>query len=70
MFQDISWGLVIYQIIAFGLITLFILSFTLFIKRLLKNSVEKNNQLKTLEKKLDKVIEILEEEKNNNLTKS
>ncbi|WP_062051078.1 DUF4083 domain-containing protein [Bacillus sp. JCM 19034] len=61
--MDVSWGSVIYQIVAFGLMVLFIVSFTLFIRRLLLNSAEKNNQLKEIGRKLDKIIEILEKDK-------
>lgn len=63
MFQHINFLDVIFQLIAFGLIFLLILSFVTFIRRGLLNSSEKNNQLHELNKKLDKVIKLLEQDK-------
>ncbi len=56
-------GDIIFQLIVFGLLVLFIISFILFVKRLLVNSTNKNSQLIEIGKKLDKIIEIMEKEK-------
>ncbi len=53
----------IYLCIMIGLIVLFVVSFTLFIRRLLINSSTKNVQSDQIEKKLDKIIELLEKDK-------
>ncbi|MFY2253025.1 DUF4083 family protein [Priestia megaterium] len=54
---------IVYLIIVIGLIALFVVSFTLFIRRLLINSSIKSSRLIEIEKKLDKVIELLEIDK-------
>lgn len=55
-----NMGDIIYQIILLALIVLGVISFTLFIRRLLINSAVKNTHAKELGEKLDKIIEILE----------
>ncbi|MEK3953826.1 DUF4083 domain-containing protein [Psychrobacillus sp. FSL K6-1464] len=50
----------IYQVIVLGLIVLFVVSFTLFIRRLLLNQQAKKHQLNELGKKLDKIIELMD----------
>ncbi|MCJ7841971.1 DUF4083 domain-containing protein [Lederbergia sp. NSJ-179] len=55
---------IIFLCIFIGLIALFVVSFMLFIRRLIINSSEKGNQSVEIEKKLDKIIELLEKEKN------
>lgn len=57
-------GDMIYQVIVLGLIVLFVVSFTLFIRRLLLNQQAKKHQLNELEKKLDKIIELLDKGEN------
>ena len=57
-------GDMIYQIIVLGLIVLFVVSFTLFIRRLLLNQQAKKHQLNELEKKLDKIIELMDKGEN------
>ncbi|MED5247498.1 MULTISPECIES: DUF4083 domain-containing protein [Priestia] len=54
---------IVYLVIVIGLIALFIVSFSLFIRRLLINSSLKTNHSIELDKKLDKIIELLEKEK-------
>lgn len=54
-----NMGEIIYQIIVWGLIILFVISFTLFIRRLLLNQQAQKNQLKEIEKKLDKLIRLM-----------
>jgi len=54
---------IVYLIIIIGLIALFVVSFTLFIRRLLINSSIKSNRSIEIEKKLDKIIELLETDK-------
>jgi len=53
----------IYLCVMIGLIVLFVVSFTLFIRRLLINSSTKNVHSDQIEKKLDKIIELLEKDK-------
>ncbi|MET1122581.1 DUF4083 family protein [Priestia megaterium] len=57
---------IVYLIIIIGLIALFVVSFTLFIRRLLINSSIKSNRSIEIEKKLDKIIELLEIDKKPN----
>ena len=57
-------GDMIYQVIVLGLIVLFVVSFTLFIRRLLLNQQAKKHQLNELEKKLDKIIELMDKGEN------
>ncbi|MEK6454839.1 DUF4083 family protein [Caldifermentibacillus hisashii] len=47
-----------------GLIVLLIVSFTLFIRRILINSSKKNQHLEEIEKGLKKITELLEKDKN------
>ncbi|GAE36009.1 DUF4083 domain-containing protein [Halalkalibacter akibai] len=61
--MEVHWGSIIYQLLSFGLIILFVVSFTLFIRRLLLNSKEKNSQLKEIGNKLDKIIDQIENDK-------
>ncbi len=63
LFEPVNWGDMIIQFIFLGLIVLFAISFTLFIRRLLLNSKEKTSQVNGIEKKLDKIIELLEKDK-------
>ena len=57
-------GDMIYQVIVLGLIVLFVVSFTLFIRRLLLNQQAKKHQLNELEKKLDKILELMDKSEN------
>ena len=52
----------IYTCLAIGLIVLFFLSFTLFIKRVLQSSAAKQ-QVMHMNQKLDRIIELLEKDK-------
>ncbi|WP_236035270.1 DUF4083 domain-containing protein [Alkalihalobacterium elongatum] len=63
MFQPVNWGDILFQLINLGLIVLFVISFTLFIRRLLLNSKGRTSQVNEIEKKLDKIIELLEKDK-------
>lgn len=54
---------IVYLIIIIGLIALFVVSFTLFIRRLLIDSSIKSSRSIKIEKKLDKIIELLEIDK-------
>ncbi|MDD9781443.1 DUF4083 family protein [Priestia megaterium] len=54
---------IVYLITTIGLIALFVVSFTLFIRKLLINSSIKSNRSIEIEKKLDKIIELLEIDK-------
>lgn len=55
---------IIFQFITFGLIVLFVISFTLFVRRLMVNSTVKNNQLKEIGNKLDEILEQMGTDKN------
>ncbi|QWG55716.1 DUF4083 domain-containing protein [Bacillus mycoides] len=57
IFALIYFGLVI------GLIVLFFVSFTLFIKRLLQNNTMKKQHVINMNQKLDRIIELLEKDK-------
>ncbi|HDR7793797.1 TPA: DUF4083 domain-containing protein [Bacillus luti] len=54
----------IYVCLVIGLIVLFFISFTLFIKRLLRNNAEKKQHAINMNQKLDRIIELLEKNKN------
>jgi energy-converting hydrogenase Eha subunit H len=53
----INIGDVIFQIITILLVVLFFISLFLFVRRLLKNQFYRNDALKRIEDKLDKIIE-------------
>lgn len=53
----------IYICLVIGLIVLFFLSFTLFIKRVLQSSAAKKQQVMHMNQKLDRIIELLEKDK-------
>ncbi|MGD6888694.1 DUF4083 domain-containing protein [Bacillus mobilis] len=53
----------IYTCLVIGLIVLFFLSFTLFVRRLLQNSAAKKQQVIHMNKKLERIIELLEKDK-------
>ncbi len=57
---------IIYLCLVIVLIVIFVVSFTLFIRRLIINSAAKSNQTVEIEKKLDKIIDLHEREKNPN----
>lgn len=57
-------GDMIYQVIVLGLIVLFVVSFSLFIRRMLLNQQAKMRQLNELEKKLDKIIKLMDKHEN------
>ncbi|MGX4607649.1 DUF4083 domain-containing protein [Priestia sp. JNUCC 25] len=54
---------IVYLVIIIGLIALFMISFTLFIRRLLINSSTKSKHSIEIDKKLDKIIELFEADK-------
>ncbi|MED0949606.1 UNVERIFIED_ORG: uncharacterized protein DUF4083 [Bacillus cereus] len=53
----------IYTCLIIGLIVLFFLSFTLFVRRLLQNSAAKKQHVIHMNKKLERIIELLEKDK-------
>ncbi|MEF7559936.1 DUF4083 domain-containing protein [Bacillus thuringiensis] len=53
----------IYTCLVIGLIVLFFLSFTLFIKRVLQSSAAKKQQVMHMNQKLDRIIALLEKDK-------
>ncbi|MFC4403764.1 DUF4083 domain-containing protein [Gracilibacillus xinjiangensis] len=63
MISSFSIPGIIMLCIVVALIILFIISFTLFIRRLLNNISVTSNQSDQMEKKLDRIIELLEENK-------
>lgn len=60
----VNFASTIFAFIYIGLIVLLIVSFTLFIRRILINSSKKNQQLEEIEKSLKKITELLEKDKN------
>ncbi|MFN0621615.1 DUF4083 domain-containing protein [Bacillus anthracis] len=52
-----------YTCLVIGLIVLLFLSFTLFIKRVLQSSAAKKQQVMHMNQKLDRIIELLEKDK-------
>ena len=60
----VNFASTIFAFIYFGLIVLLIVSFTLFIRRILINSSKKNQYLEEIEKSLKKITELLEKDKN------
>ncbi|AJH74725.1 hypothetical protein DJ86_2955 [Bacillus cereus ATCC 4342] len=52
----------IYTCLVIGLIVLFFISFTLFIKRVLQSSAVKKQQVMHMNQKLDRIIELLEKD--------
>ena len=54
----------IYTCLVIGLIVLFFISFTLFIRRVLQSSVAKKHHVINMNQKLDRIIELLEKDKN------
>lgn len=55
-----SFGLIMYMGVIIGLSVIFVLSFTFFIRRILINSTVKKTRLLEIDKKLDKIIDLLE----------
>ncbi|MBL3757203.1 MULTISPECIES: DUF4083 domain-containing protein [Bacillus] len=55
--------ILIYTCLVIGLIVLFFLSFTLFIRRVFLNSAAKKQQVMHMNQKLDRIIELLEKDK-------
>ncbi|EJS67745.1 DUF4083 domain-containing protein [Bacillus cereus] len=53
----------IYICLVIGLIVLFFISFTLFIKKLLQNNSAKKQHVININQKLDRIIELLEKDK-------
>lgn len=58
-------GDIFYKIIILTLLTIGLISFILFIRRLLLNSYARKSHNKEIEVKLDKIINLLEKEKVN-----
>ncbi|MGE7874208.1 DUF4083 domain-containing protein [Bacillus paramycoides] len=50
----------IYTCLVIGLIVLFFISFTLFIKKILQNTAVKKQHVINMNQKLDRIIELLE----------
>ncbi|EJR56006.1 DUF4083 domain-containing protein [Bacillus cereus] len=53
----------IYTCLVIGLIVLFFISFTLFIKKILQNTAVKKQHVINMNQKLDRIIELLETNK-------
>ena len=58
-----SFGLIMYMGLIIGLSLIFVLSFSFFIRRVLINSTVKKTRLLEIDKKLDKIIDLLESNK-------
>lgn len=61
--MEVPWGSIIYQIFAFVVILLFFLFIGIAIKKFLTKSSQSTIQNDQLEKKLDRIIELLEKDK-------
>lgn len=61
MFGPVNTGAMIFQVIVFLLIILLFVSFFLFVRRLLINQGEKVKSSLEVERKLDKIIQLLED---------
>ncbi|MCE7790881.1 DUF4083 domain-containing protein [Salipaludibacillus sp. CUR1] len=51
----------VYQLVVIGLVILFIVSLTMFIKNNKYRHQDKNEQLREMNRKLDRIIELLED---------
>ncbi|MEL3957974.1 DUF4083 domain-containing protein [Caldifermentibacillus hisashii] len=60
----VNFASTIFSFIYIGLIVLLIVSFTLFIRKILINSSKENQHLEEIEKSLKKITELLEKDKN------
>ncbi|AJD89797.1 hypothetical protein JMA_04800 [Jeotgalibacillus malaysiensis] len=56
-----SAGDIIFQLVMFGLLILFIVSFSMFIKRIIVTKSVQNRQSDETNEKLDRIIALLEE---------
>ncbi len=56
-----SAGDIIFQLVVFGLLILFIVSFSMFIKRIIVTKSVQNRQSDETNEKLDRIIALLEE---------
>lgn len=54
---------IVYTIVVWGLIVLFIISFTLFIRKKLLTNSTNNTNYENIEEKMDRIIELLEKDK-------
>ncbi|WP_394530907.1 DUF4083 domain-containing protein [Priestia aryabhattai] len=64
--DNFSLASIVYLVIVIGLIALFVVSFSLFIRRVLINFSLKTKHSIEIDKKLDKIIELLEKDKKTN----
>ncbi|EPD50363.1 hypothetical protein HMPREF1210_02934 [Paenisporosarcina sp. HGH0030] len=62
--DSVNFFSIFYIFIVIGLIVIFILSFSLFIRRIRINSAIKSNHYVEIDQKLDKIIELLEKKAN------
>ncbi|KIL51425.1 hypothetical protein KP77_09370 [Jeotgalibacillus alimentarius] len=58
---DFSTGDIIFQIMMIGLLVLFVVSFSLFIRRMLITRTVQNRKSEDTNEKLDRIIELLED---------
>lgn len=65
MDRVVNTGLIVSQVVVLLLIILFFVSFILFVRRLLINQREKAKASLEVEQKLDKIIQLLEENNQN-----
>ncbi|WP_407901380.1 DUF4083 domain-containing protein [Halalkalibacterium halodurans] len=62
MFEPSNLGTILYQALIIGLFLLFFISFAFFIRRLVLNSNHNKLRIQEIEKKLEKIIKLLEEQ--------
>ncbi len=67
MNSSVNLGDVIFTFIFIGLILIAVLSFTLFIRTFLKNQQSSIQNSQNIEQKLDRIITLLESEKEENI---
>lgn len=58
-----SWTTLIFPFMMFSLIILFVVSFALFIRRILVNAAERNRQLQQINRHLEQVVERMDQDR-------
>ncbi|MBM7579416.1 DUF4083 domain-containing protein [Jeotgalibacillus terrae] len=59
--DNFSTGDIIFQVMMLGLLVLFVISFSLFIRRMLVTKTVQNRKSEETNEKLDRIIELLED---------
>lgn len=64
--EEFNLASILYLCIVIGLIVLFVISFMLFIRRILINTGRNKSQLDEIQSNLEKIINLLEKDKKSN----